>query len=158
IQYLAAVKTFTLFLYLALVRPCLACVDSQKIFIVNMFIYFKKEIHLIEKYIDIITHLEFSLDGSEIISCSDDVIIRIWDILSGKQIQSLQGHMVIKLHLIQILKKIQLWNVLTGKQIRELEGHSDNNIKGIKFSPDSSKIISYSDDKTIQIWDISSGK
>ncbi|ETO22667.1 WD-40 repeat-containing protein [Reticulomyxa filosa] len=38
-----------------------------------------------------------------------------------------------------------------------LEGHTDY-ISGIQFSPDWTKIISFSGDKTIRIWDASSGK
>ena len=42
------------------------------------------------------------------------------------------------------------------RQLQQLQGHEDY-VHSVAFSPDGSKIISGSDDKTIRIWDASTG-
>jgi len=52
--------------------------------------------------------------------------------------------------------EIRLWTV-EGRLLKVLEGHSDK-IKNIIFSQDGLRIISYSYDSTIKIWDVKSGQ
>ena len=42
------------------------------------------------------------------------------------------------------------------RQLQQLQGHEDH-VRSVAFSPDGLKIISGSDDKTIRIWDASTG-
>ncbi|ETO08501.1 hypothetical protein RFI_28886, partial [Reticulomyxa filosa] len=144
-------------------------------------IYFGEYAYL-QGHSSTVTCVQFSPDGSKIVSCSRDKTIRVWDTMSGKQLQLSEGHSN---------KTIRLWDILSGQQIQIYEGHThfvnaiyfspdgskiiscawDNTIRiwdvflenkfiviGILFSPDGSKIISYSNDKTIRVWDVLSGK
>ncbi|ETO15461.1 G-protein beta WD-40 repeats containing protein [Reticulomyxa filosa] len=61
------------------------------------------------------------------------------------------------LYLLFFLKKILFIFAKYFKQLQILQGHSDM-VRSAKFSPDSQKVISSSDDKTIRIWDIVLGK
>jgi WD40 repeat protein len=54
-------------------------------------------------------------------------------------------------------KKIWLWDAVTGERIRDFEGHSEF-VRGCEFSPDGRFIISVSKDKTLRVWEVSSGK
>ncbi|ETO26113.1 F-box and wd40 domain protein [Reticulomyxa filosa] len=91
----------------------------------------------------------------------NEIVEYLWDISSGKQLFSrkLSVYVIILIFspdgitIVSCLdyRTIELWDVLTGKQIQILKGHSDD-ICGIKFSLDGSKIILYSRDKTIQTW------
>jgi WD40 repeat protein len=50
-----------------------------------------------------------------------------------------------------------LWNPTTGKLFKKLPGHKGA-VNGLNFSPDSSKLVSGSADKTIRVWDIAKAK
>ena len=52
---------------------------------------------------------------------------------------------------------IKLWNVETGQEKLTLRGH-DRKVQCVAFSPDSSTIVSGSDDETINLWDVESGQ
>ncbi|ETN97451.1 hypothetical protein RFI_40078, partial [Reticulomyxa filosa] len=85
----------------------------------------------------------------------------LWDVSSGKQIQSFEGHSgpVLSVQFSpdgnRIIsgsgdKTIRLWDALSGKQIQSLEGHSDV-VYSVQFSPDGNKIASGSYDETIRL-------
>ncbi|ETO33568.1 hypothetical protein RFI_03537, partial [Reticulomyxa filosa] len=48
-------------------------------------------------------------------------------------------------------KTIRIWDVSSGRQLQILEGHNGG-INCIDLSPDSSKLVSCSDDKTLWLW------
>ena len=52
---------------------------------------------------------------------------------------------------------IVLWDVQTGKIQDTLSGHTDD-ITSITFSPDGNTLASGGDDKTIRLWDLSTGE
>jgi len=41
---------------------------------------------------DIVTQVEFSDDGAQLISASADMSVRVWDIASGRQMRQFEGH------------------------------------------------------------------
>ena len=53
--------------------------------------------------------------------------------------------------------EIKIWNANTGQCLKTLEGHSDV-VRSVAYSPDGTKIISGSLDKTIKIWDANTGE
>lgn|GEM_PF-5976370 len=52
---------------------------------------------------------------------------------------------------------IHLWDLATASEIRKLEGHKDN-IQSLAFSPDGETLASASHDRTIQLWNVKTGK
>ncbi|ETO17157.1 hypothetical protein RFI_20174 [Reticulomyxa filosa] len=113
-------------------------------------------------------HLQFSPDNCKLVSCSGDNTARLWDVVSGKQLQLFEGHSE-GVHRVKFSpdgskivscstdNTIRLWDVSSGKQLLLLEGHSDA-VKEVYFSPDGSKIVSCSMDRTARLWDALSGK
>jgi WD40 repeat protein len=117
-----------------------------------------------------VTSAAFSPNGKRIVSASDDMTIRIWDVQTGKQIGlPLQGHTnnVNSAAFSPDGKRIasasddmtiRIWDAELGKQIGlPIQGHTDN-VNSVTFSPDGRRIVSASDDKTIRIWDVETGK
>jgi len=52
---------------------------------------------------------------------------------------------------------IRLWNSATANPPGSFSGHK-RAVNGLNFSPDSSKLVSASADKTIRVWDVAKGK
>jgi WD40 repeat protein len=47
---------------------------------------------------------------------------------------------------------IRIWDVATRQELAELSGHSDY-VHALAFSPDGTRLISSSGDRTIRVWD-----
>ncbi|ETO22735.1 WD-40 repeat-containing protein [Reticulomyxa filosa] len=126
----------------------------------------QNEIKGLEGHSRWVNDAQFSLDGTMIISSSDDQTIRLWDTKSCAEIQTLEGH-TIDVRRAQFSpngktiiscsfdQTIRLWDVQSGKQIKSIEGH-DMPINDVQFSPNGKMVVSSSDDEKIKIWDIES--
>lgn len=110
----------------------------------------------------------FSPDGTMLASGSVDKTIRLWDVLTGKNIGTLIGHTELprslafspdgmKLASGSIDKTIRLWDVSTGKNIHTLTGHTGM-VESIAFSPSGTMLASGSQDETVRLWNVSTGE
>ncbi len=115
-----------------------------------------------------INYLLISPDGQTLASASADKTIKLWNLITGKEIRTLSGHFSFVNYIVispdgQTLvsasadRTIKLWNLITGKEIRTLSGHSSF-VNYLAISRDGQILVSASADKTIKLWNLATGK
>jgi WD40 repeat protein len=106
----------------------------------------------------------FSPDGKSLATASNDSGVYLWDVPTGKQRCSFQGHKWASLAIVFSPdgkavasagqdNRILVWEVVTGTQRRQLGGHRGY-ITSLAFSPDGTRLLSGSMDTTCLLWDL----
>lgn len=111
---------------------------------------------------NVITRIAWSPDGRVLATPSLDETVRLWDVATGKTIQTLRGHSsgVFSLAWSPQGDKIasgcdqgtiRIWDVRSGAQQNLLSGHK-RRIECLAWSPDGTFLASASADATVRIW------
>lgn len=132
----------------------------------------KKRIN-VYRHEGIVNNLAISPNQQYIAACSylfnspTKGVIYIWDRKQDKAIRIMKGHNGDIWSLCfspdgQYIvssgdREIIVWNVSTGDTLHTLTGHNGN-IYDVCFSPDGNRVVSSSEDGTIKIWDVKTGK
>ncbi|KAF9025025.1 WD40 repeat-like protein [Hymenopellis radicata] len=116
-----------------------------------------------------VTSVAFSHDGQKIVSGSADNSIQIWDVTKGELLNELITHTDTALYTVMFSYDgtrivsgsnlaICVWNAtVAGEQPEKLKGHMQK-VDQVAFSSDGKQVISLSLEKTIQIWDTTTGQ
>ncbi len=118
---------------------------------------------------DHVTSTIYSPDGTTIASAIDENTIRLWDIATGKQINSFTGHTDL-IHSIAFSpdgttiasvsrdKTVRLWDVATRKHKTTLVGHTDG-VYSVAYSPDGTTIATgaWYGDSMVRLWVAATG-
>ena len=132
-----------------------------KIILLNAII--GNQLALLSEHTDQIRSLTFSLDGTFLVSGSNDKTVLLWDVQTGGVVKSFCGHtdkvlsVSISLDHTTIASgsqdhTIRLWNIQTGECNCVIARHGD--INSVSFSlTDPQHLISASNSNTIEHWD-----
>jgi WD40 repeat protein len=114
--------------------------------------------------------VSFSPDGKRIVTASNDNTAKIWDVSSGKLLQSMEGHTDYvedaqfspdgeRIVSAGRDNTVRIWDARSGQLIHELSGYPDW-VLNAKFSPDGEKIVTVSlqDGDNTYIWDATTRK
>jgi WD40 repeat protein len=112
--------------------------------------------------------VEFSPDGTRLLTGSADDTARIWDVTTGAEQHRLRGHTgdVIRalwspdgryVATASIDSTARIWNADSGEQVALLSGHSAA-LTSLDWSPDGRYLVTGSADNTARIWDTTSGE
>ncbi len=106
--------------------------------------------------------------GKTMAAPSPDNTAKVWDLTSGKVVQTLTGHTnAVNTtacspdgRLVVTASKdstARIWDAASGKRMHTLSGHAAE-IVSASFSPDGKWVLTASKDKTARIWDVASGE
>ena len=115
-----------------------------------------------------ISEVEFMPDGQRVITSGDDGVIRVWDVASGRVLSQPISIKDAALQLAispdgrrivtdgELSNGIRIWDLESGQLIAQGEEHPAefrNYVFALSYSRDGRRIVSGSNDQTIQIWD-----
>ncbi|MGA2985685.1 MAG: NB-ARC domain-containing protein [Terriglobia bacterium] len=107
-------------------------------------------------------------DGKRAVSASDDETLKVWDLESGRELQTLAGHSD-EVHEVAVTpdgkravsassdKTLKVWDLESGKELQTLAGHT-NVVNAVAMTPDGKRAVSASWDSTLKVWDLESGR
>jgi hypothetical protein len=111
-----------------------------------------------------ITCYTCAYDGQTIITGSQDMSLKVWEVTSAKLTQVLVGHegsiscvATAPLNASLVISGSQdcnliVWDMTTGSEQFTLSGHNAN-VMQVKLTLDGSSAVSASEDNTLQVWD-----
>ncbi len=117
-----------------------------------------------EGHYDSVTAVAITPNGKQLISGSKDNTIRIWDIETGENTNTLKGHegwiqaVTVTPNGDQVISgstdgTVCIWDIKTGGKLKTLKGHKTA-VYALDVSLNGKQIVSGSDDGIIRIWDI----
>jgi WD40 repeat protein len=110
-------------------------------------------------------NLAFSPDGKRLAAGGENNLVKIWDVRTGKVLQTLSGHRgdidtVAFSHDGRWIASgsedstVKVWDGRSGEPVHSFRGHTGI-VTSVAFSPDNRRLISGSRDHTVKVWDIS---
>ena len=123
---------------------------------------------LLVGHTDSVSSVAVSPDGKHIVSGSWDNTLRVWDLGTGRYLNTLQGHtgwvesVAVSLDGKHIVSggrdhTLRVWDLGTGRYLNTLQGHTGW-VESVAVSPDGRHIVSGSKDTTLRVWELGSGR
>lgn len=115
-----------------------------------------------------IYNVAFSPDGKRLVSCGTDDAIKLWDIVTGKEIRSMTGHKddVTAVGFSPdgrtlvsggLDSTVRIWDAGSGKEIKTLGRTEFGSVMSVGFSPDGRYVAARGKDEISYVWEAASG-
>ena len=109
--------------------------------------------------------MAFSPDGRRLATGGEENTVKIWDVETGEELQTLRGHSG-DVYTVAFSpddgrwvasagedSTVKVWDSRTGKLVRSFRGHTGL-VSSVAFSPDGRRLVSGSRDHTVKVWDV----
>ncbi len=115
-----------------------------------------------------IRYMSFSPDGETLAAASRDGTVTMWDVRTGREVSTESLDEGLDYFEIspdgrryvagaEDKTSVTLRDMATGQVLATLEGHTDS-VHTATFSPDGSRLVTSSSDKTARLWDAATGR
>ncbi len=124
-------------------------------------------IHKLDGHSGVIKCVAFSPDGKQIVSGAEDSTVRVWKAEAGSVNKVLKGHTGTvnnvrfcpdnQIVSVSSTREVRIWNSNGNQEYLPLKGHRAG-ISSVAFIPGRNRLVSSSHDKTLNLWDLTTGK
>lgn len=109
-----------------------------------------------------VTAVAFSPDDRLLASGSADKTIKLWDVVTGKELRCLTGHekSLTCLAFSPDSKRlasgsedstVKIWDTVSGHQLHSIQGH-EKSVSAVAYSPDGRHLVTGSADTMVRVW------
>jgi WD40 repeat protein len=121
--------------------------------------------HLLAGHSDLIHALDFSPDCKTLASCGYDKLIKLWDVVSGKEVRTLKEHSD-SVYAVAFSsdgkllasaaadRAVKLWDAATGRLLYTL-GEPTDWVYALAWAPGSRRLAGAGADRSIRVWEAS---
>lgn len=126
------------------------------------------EVNRFEGHRGAVKSICFSSDGRLLASGGNDGVVKLWNVVDGRELLTLYGHLsVVKAVAFQPSgtliasgggdPMIHLWEASTGQRVRTLISYWKGT-RQLQFSPDGQRLVALGENNALSVWNVADGR